>query len=228
MPDSAAILTTTQREYLEGENPVDRPSHERELRTRLRNRVRNGVADFSILLECLPAKDRELIFRGQRGPSKGDDFNQQFSGEREILDGEVEPGVPHRFFSPDEDILKRTNSELEQGMIDAIAFFYTAAQDAGVNPQSLIESGVERAEERMNDDRWIINDVSLEVDKGVQHKLAKDALKSMKAGDELTNAELRALLESGRGNVTAEQIQKYVAGEWEPDDSEMLDPASGV
>lgn len=225
----AALLTAGQREYLRGEKEFSRSAHERQMKNRLRERLRRGITDFTMLGEGLPADLQCEVFEGVRTSSLAEHNEQTFSGERGALDGEVKPGHPGGYLDPDvEDPFTRTNSRLEDGMIDAIAFFYVAAEDAGLDPENLIERGVWRGEERRTDDRWMINDVSLEVDKDVQHTLAKRALQNIAAGEDLTNAELRALLESGRGNITPEQIQGYVAGEWEPDDSDVLDPASGV
>jgi hypothetical protein len=228
MSKKASLLSNHHRELLMGEKDIQRPSDERSIRSTMRQRIRAGMADFTLLFELLPPADREKTFRGERAPSKGEESGDQFTVDRDLGEGSVDPALPYRFFSGVVDVFIRTKSELEQGMVDTVAFLYIAARDAGIEPKNLIELGVTRAEERLNDGSWLINSVDLEVDKDVQHTLAKRALRNISEGEELTNAQVRALLESGRGNITPEQIQGYVRGEWEPDESEFIDPASGV
>lgn len=160
--------------------------------------------------------------------TEGDNSEQHFSGDRELFDGEIEPDIRTGMYSPEEDALKRTSSDLEQGMIDAVAFFYNAAKDAGLDPQDLIEKAVKRAEDRTNDGSWIINDVSINVEKNREMALAREALASISSGEELSDAELRALLQSDLGKITPDEIQGYIAGEWEPPEEESLDPTTGV
>jgi len=228
MADNAAILTSTQRDYLKGENKPDRPSHERELRTRLRNRLRDGITDFSILLEHLSAKDRGMVFMGPRDPSEGEAKEQDAPETRDLHEGDVEAGNRGGWTTPGRAI-SRTSAELERGMVDAIAFFYITASDANIDAKKLIEHGVRQGEEQLYDDRWIINDVSLDVDKDMQDHLASRALQKMQDGAELTNAEVRVLHTSkrGRASVTPEQIQGYLMGEWEPNESEASGFADG-
>jgi len=228
MSRKASLLSNHHRELLRGEKDIQRPSDERSMRSTMRQRIRSGMADFTLLFELLPPEDREKTFRGERAPSKGEESGDQFTVDRDLGEGSVDPALPNRFFSAEEDVFIRTKSELEQGMVDTVAFLYIAARDAGIEPKHLIELGVTRAEEKLNDGSWLINSVDLEVDKDVQHTLAKRGLRNISEGEELTNAQVRALLESGRGNITPEQIQGYVRGEWEPDESEFIDPASGV
>ncbi|AUV80263.1 hypothetical protein C2R22_00120 [Salinigranum rubrum] len=228
MADNAALLTATQRDYLKGENKPDRSSHERELRTRIRNRLRDGISDFSILLEYLSAKDREMVFMGPRDSSEGDAEEQNAPETRNLHEGDVEAGSQRGWSTPNRAI-SRTSAELERGMVDAIAFFYIAASDASLDAKKLIEHGVRQGEEQLYDDRWIINDVSLEVDKDMQDHLASRALQKMQDGAELTNAEVRVLHTSkrGRASVTPEQIQGYLMREREPEESKAADPSDG-
>lgn len=56
------VLTTADRKYLCGESEIEPQTHsERRARERIRNRVKNAVLDFKILLRHFEDRDRELI-----------------------------------------------------------------------------------------------------------------------------------------------------------------------
>ena len=57
----AAVLTNAQREYLQGKKDY-RPSVERQVRKRIRDRVEQGTADFTTLLNYLDGKEVQQIF----------------------------------------------------------------------------------------------------------------------------------------------------------------------
>jgi hypothetical protein len=65
----AALLTKAQREYLRGEKDYA-PSTERDIRSRIRDRVRDGLADLELLVEYLPDEELEEAIRpeGEAGP----------------------------------------------------------------------------------------------------------------------------------------------------------------
>jgi len=55
----SSILTASQREYLRGEKE---PTHERIMRTRIRERVRAGIRDLALLIEKMSDEDIEQTF----------------------------------------------------------------------------------------------------------------------------------------------------------------------
>jgi len=57
----AAVLTTAQREYLQGKKEY-RPSVERQVRQRIRDRVEQGTADFTTLFGALDTQEVRQIF----------------------------------------------------------------------------------------------------------------------------------------------------------------------
>lgn len=58
-----SLLTAAQREYLRGESNIEaRSAHERNMRTRIRSRLRSSFADFPLLRE-LEDRDRKEVFR---------------------------------------------------------------------------------------------------------------------------------------------------------------------
>lgn len=57
----AALLTESQREYIRGEREIDNASHERSLRSRIRERVHAGILDFSLLFKRWDEREREEV-----------------------------------------------------------------------------------------------------------------------------------------------------------------------
>jgi hypothetical protein len=227
MEREASILRNPHRELLLGERePSD--GYERKMKTSMRERIRDGILDFSLLFQKLPAELRQEVFRGVSIRTEGEKDEKIEVESQDADEGEVGFGLRQGFHGPNEEVFSKTGRSVEQGMIDAVAFFYVAAEEAGINRRELIEQGVETGERQIYDDRWIINSVDLDVDRDVQHSLAKRALQKISDDGELSNAEIRALLESDRGKITPDQIQGYLNGEWRPSEDEMIDPSSGV
>ncbi|WP_255192560.1 hypothetical protein [Natronobeatus ordinarius] len=56
------ILSEADRTYLRGETEYASVQSERNARARIRDRVYEGVRDFELLVEGLPAADRKLVF----------------------------------------------------------------------------------------------------------------------------------------------------------------------
>jgi hypothetical protein len=75
------ILTYDDRKYLFGEKKASEGT-EAQLRQRLRDRIRNGLLDFEILLYCLDDRDVQTIFSEISGPTQMVD-----SPAREVRDG---------------------------------------------------------------------------------------------------------------------------------------------
>ncbi|WP_049928532.1 hypothetical protein [Halopiger goleimassiliensis] len=59
------ILTPADRAYLRGETQLASDQSERNARSRIRNRVRESIRDFEVLIEHLPERDRRLVFEKQ-------------------------------------------------------------------------------------------------------------------------------------------------------------------
>lgn len=56
------MLTSADREYLQADNSDISSKSEAQKRYRIRQRVTNGLLDFSLLVNRLPERDREQIF----------------------------------------------------------------------------------------------------------------------------------------------------------------------
>lgn len=58
-----ALLTPAQRKYLHGDSDIKKKSsHERAVRSRIRNRVRNGVFDLALLHHYIETRDLKMAF----------------------------------------------------------------------------------------------------------------------------------------------------------------------
>lgn len=56
------ILSSADRAYLRGASELGSVQSERNTRARIRNRIYHAIQDFELLVEHLPADDRELVF----------------------------------------------------------------------------------------------------------------------------------------------------------------------
>lgn len=62
---SRGVLSPADRAYLRGETDLQSVQSERNTRARIRDRVYQSILDFELLVEELPAHDRELVFKKQ-------------------------------------------------------------------------------------------------------------------------------------------------------------------
>lgn len=60
--DDPSLLNKTQRRYLRGEKEIENKNQERVQRSRIRNRVQQGIMDLNLLWEKLAITDHEQIF----------------------------------------------------------------------------------------------------------------------------------------------------------------------
>lgn len=67
------IISHDDRRYLKGLSDMEYASSERKARMRIRNRIRDALLDFSILMENLETRDREQVFF--RSENMGRDFS---------------------------------------------------------------------------------------------------------------------------------------------------------
>jgi hypothetical protein len=204
----AALLTDAQRGYLRGdpeEQPPTDPA-ERSLRSRIRTRMQAGILDFSVLFEHLSPQDRSSAFA--------------MDGEVDVADLQLNWDMSGGFLGPDEEVTVAPTPELEQGFIDAVAFLWLAALDAGISPKDLMETGIERGYTRQYPDQ--IASPTLDLNADYRHLIADKGAKKMRTGDELTDREVRALLEEDR--VDPADVASHLRGEyeWPPEDVDPI------
>jgi hypothetical protein len=119
---------------------------------------------------------------------------------REILGGQfgrVDPEEP----------LDTDGGPPTESFRDAVAFLYLAAADRPEDAQGVVEEGVRRGEQRLGPpDRRV--EAELEVERKDLQQFANRGERKMNDGRELSDTEVRALLETGR--ETPEQVAEYV------------------
>lgn len=115
----AGILTEGQREYLRGNKEFEHAQSERDVRYKIRERLKNALIDFEILAKNLEPRDREQLFKDMRPVG--------LRGDRRIDEEEI----------PREDELA--------GLVHAVAFLYKASKDADVPFERMVELGVREA-----------------------------------------------------------------------------------
>ncbi|WP_139173666.1 hypothetical protein [Natrialba sp. SSL1] len=180
----AALLTDAQREYLRGEKEFKRPVHERNLRSRIRERLVAATHDLTLLYNELDPEDRKMVYS-----VTGYDLADR-------VDDELE-----------------RDPELVGAIRSSIAFFYEAAHDSGRDAESIVETAVGQVEQRRNSSTIV--DVNLEVEKSRLDYLADRGRSKMEQMDDLSNAEVRALLEAETEEIDPDDVSMYLRNKWE-------------
>jgi hypothetical protein len=112
----AGLLTEKQRRYLRGEKEYDNAQSERDMRYKIRERVKNGLLDFKILAKELEPRDRKQIFKDVRSAVERGDTG--FTEEEILREDEL------------------------SGIVHAMEFLYLAADDAEIPFERTVELGV--------------------------------------------------------------------------------------
>ena len=129
------ILTEGQREYLRGEKEFEHAQSERDMRYKIRERIKNALLDFEILTKHLEPRDREQLYKDVRpAPLRGD--------ERVNADE-----LPRR-------------DELS-GLVYATAFLHQSAEEIDMPFERLVELGVR---ETMTGGRFAPRAVNVEIE----------------------------------------------------------------
>ncbi|WP_090506436.1 hypothetical protein [Natronorubrum sediminis] len=182
-----AMLTTEDRRWLTGEKAYtgEHAKQQRYQRRRdIRKRVYNTILDFSILFEHLEEAERQKLFE-QLAETDGDERNDE-----------------------------RRDDEFTNGLRDALAF---VLYNTGLT-ESMLEEDAAHAEslaERLlrdavyesgKRDEILVEDVALEVD-ATPGPIAA-VVKDLKAGNDVSPAGLRLLMESDR--VDTAEVQACI------------------
>ena len=176
---SAGLLSKKQREYLLGEHD---PSNEATMRFRIRRRIQTAMRDFRLLYALHPDEERELTFE----PSEREQWPERLK--------ELE----FSRFSPDAEPEETIQDSVIPGMRDAIAYFYLAARDRGLEDEhfaEIIRNGVKQAVEQREGEDFIA-----EVEVSIDHELREERLSELRervlADEQLSKDQLNALLDS--------------------------------
>jgi hypothetical protein len=192
-----ALLTDAQRRYLRDGDDVS-PEYARKLRGDIRERIRNSLLDFTLLMWRLEDRDREQIFGPLRETPDGEGYEHQGTGHRV---GTFEQG------------------ELLDGLHNALGFLYRAAEDAGLPFEQFLRTAIERSLPP-----GPAYDVTVDIDVDREERPDVDTARAvMSEGGRLTDAEFRVLVEhSGVNTREVVEHSKRKEGE-EPETVEFTE-----
>jgi hypothetical protein len=175
------ILTPDDREFLQGEKEYSSEQSERDARYRIRQRVKNAILDFNILLHHFEEKDRSQVFTSN--------FPSKEESKDKISIDEVEKLVEQTRF--------------QNAMSDSVAFFYLGTQDVDWQFEELIATAVEKAEEEKG---YIIDDVEVNIDVSRSEPDIQELVTKLQEGEPLTADEIRTAIRSGNADIDSELL----------------------
>ena len=203
------ILAPVDREFLTGEQEYNHRQTAYNRRTTLQERVINAILDFTVLYEHLDDADRMKLFKKAISGANDVDVSEL------QLDWDMHGG----FISEDEGVTVAPTPELEQGMIDAVAFLWLAALDAGINPVDLMETGIKKGFARRNPDKIASPELNLNAE--FRHSVANQGAKKMRAGEDLSEREVYAMLKEDR--KSPETVAAYLRGAFDESQDDVIE-----
>jgi len=184
----SALLTSSQREFLFNQQETDNAAHDRAMRSRLRNRVYDGLLDGALVWQWLDADDREQIF--ETWQEAGDEIEYVDEG----VWGDVMPEYDRR--------AERERERFEHALVSLIAFVYTGAHESGhLDVESIVTDGVATAEHAMG------NQVRVSLEYADLFDLDELRKRYEKEDSTLTVRELQYLEQ--QGEITAEERDEF-------------------
>jgi hypothetical protein len=209
------FLKKKHRDYLRGESNIEPKSQdERDARRYIREHIRQAILDFSALY----GKDGHKTQVRDRWKAIGGD---------KPIESERLPRLNSFFVDAQEDatgLWKQPDEEIEQGLVDAVAFIYSVANDSGLSADLVVERGLNRYAEAEYPN-WIEPHVLLKTD--TRESLARRGKQKIMDGehpDKLEDKEIRALLQMKGGPLTPERVQEYLLGYWSWPPEELEEP----
>lgn len=178
------ILTQADRDFLRGKKEYANEQSERDARYRIRQRVKNAVMDFSILLRYMQEKDRKQIFSNYFTESKQPDPNSLTKDDLQ-------------------DIIQETM--FIGGVSDAIGLFYLGATDTGTPFDEVIEAGLSSGEEQRG---FVVESVEVSFNISREEPDTDDLLNKLLSGEGLSAEGLRAVLRSESSNMDREALDE--------------------
>lgn len=207
--DQRGFLTATDAERKENYTKQQRHYH----RSELPERIRKGVLDLGLLLEHLPKPMLQDICQG----SEGNIIRDGHTGEINPSEG---GGILYTGEPP-----ATMDLELERGMIDAVAFLWTATEAGLLDPQDMFETGVKKAYEKNRPDHMA--DPTVDPNAARRHSLANQARRKIGDGtppDDLTDREIRAMVQEDLVPPWVD-LGAYLRGDPDAFDDEALEVA---
>lgn len=170
--DSRGVLSRVDREYLVGESDIEEKSQaERNVRARIRERVRNALLDFRYLADPGLFEDRDLEQILER-KDEGLEVTPETLDELAFLIGE-----------PDRD------PEIEVALTELVAFAFRASPS---NIEQIVKSGVQRALQRL-DSNATVGEIDIPIED--PEEIAARVEQLMDDGVGLTEQEIRVAFE---------------------------------
>jgi len=193
--DPRGCLTQTDREYLRGEKEYDRKTSESHRKAAIRDRIQETLYDFSLLLEHLPDDQLQKTLTGETFTAE-EDF--RVPSQTPIREKSVKAGETARII----------DEEAEQGLYDMMLFVLRAAYlETGTMTSRQLEDIHEAATGRFEPEKVVAN-VDHEMEAWDRDALASVGADHYRRGERPTNAQIRALMETGE--VDDEELGEFV------------------
>jgi hypothetical protein len=206
------------RNYLYHDSPDLSQKAEEEKLRRIGLRLEAALEDFSILFNNLDNAERKPIF--EAGDSRRENRISPLHPAKDLPDEEYEWDFLGGWKGPDFNPID-PDQELARCIADTIGFLWLACYDAHVNPEQVLESGIDRAMQKINRDRSVDITIQPSVLREERRQKAIQGRKNMARGEELSDSQARGLLECSEGIVPAGLVFDYLRGKI---DSHELQP----
>lgn len=207
--DQNSILTTAQREYLQGKTELSSDA-ERMQRKRIRERVSHGIADLALLADSLDAEDWDQIFAEFEAYSER---NQRLVEYAE--DDEKPIGSPSSLGIEEQQQGKWLTNELY-----GAATFLTRALDEYGGGKERIEEFLEEAIERIEttERERAEAEVTIEIERS---KRLEGLLDKITTGETVTSEDVETLVENNETDVVTAVINAAAEERSEIEDSDV-------
>lgn len=190
----SGILTGDQRQYLRGQSEIEPgSSRERNMRRRIRQRVRNAVLDFGILNRHLDQEDlAQALEVDESYPTRKEPEEMRKELRRVLGFEELEEAI--------------LPPEIVDSRPELVVFLYRITGTTA-RLEAAIEAGVEEIYARQLPDA-ILEDVDLRIRARLRENLVNVGETRMDQGEALTPSQTLAMLQSE--DHTDEEIGEYV------------------
>lgn len=201
MEREAGFLTEGYREFLTESAWEERTSGEYSTkRSRIRSKIQGAVLDFSLLLEELPAAERQQAFAGEDAAHPAKPGREPGAGSYGLGFRGGMVGESFEFVKGEE--------QLVDSIADTVTFLWLSCWDAQVDPADLFSQAIAEAH---TDDVGV--DVSAVHDADRGETLAARGRRKMARGDDLEDPEASALVRLDEEIVPDGLVFDYLRGE---------------
>lgn len=196
------ILTPDDRKFLKGKKEYSSVQSERDVRYRIRKRIKNGILDFSLLFAHLDKNDRKQVFSNYNAPEKFRDDEAGFTSE------DVEELLSSTMFA--------------NSVSNTIAFLYLGVTDVGEDIIPVIKSAIHDAEENKG---YLVDELTVKIEIGKTEPDTEKLADKFRKGEPLSKEELGILLKSGEIEIEGTQLDE-IFGQLASELTEEIDDGS--